>query len=52
MWPSIVYQPTELAKSLVGAKIWLRAIPLRPEERADYAAAAARLNRTPDNQTA
>ena len=50
MWPSIVYQPRELAKSLVGAKVWLRAIPLKPEERADYVAAAAPLKRTPENQ--
>jgi MoaA/NifB/PqqE/SkfB family radical SAM enzyme len=38
MWPSIVYQPVELAKSM-----WERVIPLVPAERADYADAAAPL---------
>jgi hypothetical protein len=41
MWPSIVFQPKQLAKSMVGAKVWQRARPLPDNERADYAEAAA-----------
>ena len=41
MWPSIVFQPAQLAKSMVGARVWESVAPLRPEERADYAASAA-----------
>jgi MoaA/NifB/PqqE/SkfB family radical SAM enzyme len=44
MWPSIVFQPTQLAKSVVGARVWERVIPLTPHERIDYAASAAPLN--------
>jgi MoaA/NifB/PqqE/SkfB family radical SAM enzyme len=40
MWPSIVFQPKQLAKSMVGAKVWQRAQPLPDGERADYAEAA------------
>jgi MoaA/NifB/PqqE/SkfB family radical SAM enzyme len=52
MWPSIVFQPVELAKSMLGAKVWVRATPLKPEERVDYSEAAAPLKRTPENQAA
>jgi MoaA/NifB/PqqE/SkfB family radical SAM enzyme len=45
MWPSIVFQPAQLAKSVVGARVWERIIPLTPHEKIDYAAAAAPLNR-------
>jgi len=45
MWPSIVYQPAQLAKSLVGAKVWQRPKPLRDDERVDYSDAAAPLER-------
>lgn len=41
MWPSIVFQPTQLAKTMVGAKVWRRAKPLPEDERVDYAEAAA-----------
>jgi MoaA/NifB/PqqE/SkfB family radical SAM enzyme len=41
MWPSIVFQPTQLAKSMVGAKVWQRAEHLPDDERVDYAEAAA-----------
>jgi MoaA/NifB/PqqE/SkfB family radical SAM enzyme len=41
MWPSIVFQPTHLARSMVGAKVWKRIKPLPADERADYAEAAA-----------
>jgi MoaA/NifB/PqqE/SkfB family radical SAM enzyme len=43
MWPSIVYQPVQLAKSMLGAKVWERVIPLSPADRADYTQAAASL---------
>ena len=43
MWPSIVFQPAQLAKSMIGAKVWQRAEPLPDSERADYVAAAAPL---------
>lgn len=33
LWPSIVYQPTSLAKAFVGAKVWRTVEPLRPEEK-------------------
>jgi len=45
MWPSIIYQPVQLAKSLVGAKVWKRTKPLRDDERVDYSEAAASLAR-------
>lgn len=47
MWPSIVFQPAELVKSMIGAKVWQRATPLGHEERADYTQAAAGLKRIP-----
>ena len=50
MWPSIVFQPVELAKSMIGARVWARATPLKPEERAAYATAAAPLQRAPENR--
>ncbi len=43
MWPSIVFQPAQLAKSMIGAKVWQRAEPLPASERVDYTAAAAPL---------
>ena len=33
MWPSIVYQPVQLARALVGAKVWEQATPLGPDEK-------------------
>lgn len=39
MWPSIVYQPAQLAKSMMGAKVWQQIEPLPDEERVDYSAA-------------
>jgi MoaA/NifB/PqqE/SkfB family radical SAM enzyme len=33
MWSSIVYQPLSLAKAMLGARVWRRAVPLRPDER-------------------
>jgi hypothetical protein len=47
MWPSIVFQPLHLARSLAGARTWGPAMPLEARERADYAAAAAPLASPP-----
>jgi MoaA/NifB/PqqE/SkfB family radical SAM enzyme len=55
MWPSIIFQPAQLAKSLVGAKVWERAKPLADDERADYSESAAFLHRPsvgPDSDAA
>ena len=38
MWPSIVFQPTHLAKSLIGAKAWEKADPLPEGKKAEYKA--------------
>ena len=48
MWPSIIFQPVELARSLVGAKVWEHAARLAAGERVDYAEAAASLDAAPD----
>lgn len=37
MWPSIVFQPVHLAKSMVGARAWEKVVPMADEERVDYA---------------
>jgi MoaA/NifB/PqqE/SkfB family radical SAM enzyme len=37
MWPSIVFQPIHLAKSMLGARVWETAAPLPRDERVDYA---------------
>ena len=47
MWPSIIFQPAQLAKAMVGARVWEGVAPLTSAERADYAEAAACLNRPP-----
>lgn len=44
-WPSIIFQPAQLAKSLRGARSRQRAKPLREEEGADYTSSAASLDR-------
>lgn len=50
MWPSIVYQPVHLAKSMLGAKVWKKVTPLNDDERVDYSEAAAVLDAAADNQ--
>jgi MoaA/NifB/PqqE/SkfB family radical SAM enzyme len=40
MWPSIVFQPVQLAKSMIGARVWETVRPLDESERVDYAASA------------
>ena len=37
LWPSIVFQPAQLMKSMVGAKVWQKVTPLPDAERVDYA---------------
>lgn len=37
LWPSVVYQPVQLAKAMIGAKLWRQATPLTPGERAALA---------------
>ncbi len=44
LWPSITFQPVQLAKAMVGAKVWRHPAPLLTEERADYSDAAGALN--------
>lgn len=44
LWPSITFQPVQLAKAMVGAKVWRHPAPLLTEERADYSGAAGALN--------
>jgi MoaA/NifB/PqqE/SkfB family radical SAM enzyme len=36
MWPSIIFQPAQLAKTMVGARVWEGVAPLAREDRADY----------------
>ena len=37
MWPSIVFQPLQLAKVMLGAKVWRRIVPLAADKKVDYA---------------
>ena len=41
MWPSIVFQPVQLAKSMVGAKVWKKVAPLQRHKHVDYSESAA-----------
>jgi len=36
MWPSIVYQPVSLARTMISAKAWQRPKPLNVAEKVDY----------------
>jgi MoaA/NifB/PqqE/SkfB family radical SAM enzyme len=33
LWPSITYQPAQLVRAMIGAKVWQTAIPLAADER-------------------
>jgi MoaA/NifB/PqqE/SkfB family radical SAM enzyme len=44
LWPSITFQPAQLARAMVGAKVWSRPAPLMAEERADYQYPTARVS--------
>jgi MoaA/NifB/PqqE/SkfB family radical SAM enzyme len=46
MWPSVIYQPLSLARSIIGAKVWRNASPLNREEKVNYAEAALPLMTT------
>lgn len=35
LWPSITFQPLQLARAMIGAKVWRRPASLPPEERLD-----------------
>jgi MoaA/NifB/PqqE/SkfB family radical SAM enzyme len=35
LWSSIVYQPKRLAQAMLGAKVWQKAEPLRPDEKVE-----------------
>jgi MoaA/NifB/PqqE/SkfB family radical SAM enzyme len=41
MWPSIIFQPAQLAKTMLAARVWESVTPLKPEERANYTESAA-----------
>ncbi len=43
MWPSIVFQPIHLAKSMLGAKVWKEIKPLDPSKQVNYEQSAARM---------
>jgi len=47
MWPSIVFQPFQLIKSMIGAKVWQNIVPLHRNERIDYAEAARHIEAPP-----
>ena len=36
LWPSITFQPAQLARAMAGAKVWRNPKPLAREERADW----------------
>ena len=40
LWPSITFQPLQLTRALLKAKVWNKPAPLSQEERADWAPAA------------
>ncbi len=50
MWPSIVFQPLQLIKSMVGAKVWQKVTTLPDAERVDYADAASVLEPSSEAQ--
>jgi len=36
MWPSVVFQPVQLARGLVAGNVWSKPAALAPADRADY----------------
>lgn len=38
LWPSITFQPAQLARAMVAARVWQHPRPLPPDERVDYEA--------------
>jgi len=47
MWTSIVFQPVQLIKSMLGAKVWKNVVSLPRDEQMDYAEAASRMEAPP-----
>ena len=41
LWPSVTYQPAQLAKAMIGARVWRRPAPLADDERADWQGSAS-----------
>lgn len=41
LWPSIVFQPLHLARSMLGAKAWKKVEPLKDSEKTDYVDSAS-----------
>jgi hypothetical protein len=41
LWPSITFQPLQLARAMVGARVWRQPTSLTPGERADPQAQGA-----------
>jgi len=42
LWPSITYQPVQLAKAMIGARVWEKAKPLGDEEKPGVVAEIAK----------
>lgn len=40
LWPSITYQPRQLARATIGARVWRRPTPLPESERVDWRSSA------------
>ncbi len=36
LWPSITFQPTQLARAMAGARVWRKPLPLTHDDRADW----------------
>jgi len=36
LWPSITFQPRQLARGMAGARVWRKSVPLPAEERVDW----------------
>jgi len=51
MWPSIVFQPVHLARSMIGARVWEAVVPMTENERVDYTVAATPLGRNTGRAT-
>jgi len=43
LWPSITFQPVQLARALAGAKVWRKPEPLPEDERQDFGDVQAQL---------
>jgi len=43
LWPSIVFQPLQLARTMIGAKIWQKPDPLSASNKSNYSEAAGKM---------